>query len=171
MRVLLRDAIGVVVIAALSMAAGLAINRFSRQPISLAYRTPQQRLSTELTTLINAPPFQLADLSTIGLDEFRKSISQGDALALDARGSVYYSEGHVPGAMNLARNNFANDYNRLRPILDKSKDRLIVVYCSGGDCHDSRLVASALLSLGFSDVKVFTGGWTEWSAANLPVAR
>src|SRR5271154_833774 len=111
MRVLLRDAIGVVVIAALSMAAGLAINRFSRQPISLSYRTPQQRLSAELTTLINAPPFQLADLSTVGLDEFRKSMSEGHALVLDARGSVYYSEGHVPGAMNLARNNFANDYN------------------------------------------------------------
>jgi rhodanese-related sulfurtransferase len=170
MGVRLHDVVGLLVIAALSMVAGLAINRFSSRPISLAYRTPQQRLSAELTTLINAPPFQLADLSTVGLDEFRKAM-QDHALVLDARGSVYYNEGHVPGAMNLARNNFANDYNRLRPTLDKSKDQLIVVYCSGGDCHDSRLVASALLSLGFSDVKVFTGGWTEWSAANLPVAR
>jgi rhodanese-related sulfurtransferase len=28
-----------------------------------------------------------------------------------------------------------------------------------------------LLSLGFSNVKVFTGGWEAWSAAGLPVAK
>jgi rhodanese-related sulfurtransferase len=44
------------------------------------------------------------------------------------------------------------------------------VYCSGGDCHDSRLVANALLSLGFSNVSVFTGGWVAWSEAKLPVS-
>ena len=46
----------------------------------------------------------------------------------------------------------------------------IIVYCSGGDCHDSRLVANALLSLGFSNVSVFTGGWDAWSAAGLPAS-
>jgi hypothetical protein len=32
----------------------------------------------------------------------------------------------------------------------------------------SRLVANALLSLGFSNVRVFMGGWEEWSKARLP---
>jgi len=27
------------------------------------------------------------------------------------------------------------------------------------------------LTLGFSDVRVFTGGWEVWSAAGLPVSR
>ena len=43
-----------------------------------------------------------------------------------------------------------------------------MVYCAGGDCHDSRLVANALLTLGFSEVSVFTGGWEAWLAARLP---
>ena len=44
-------------------------------------------------------------------------------------------------------------------MLKAAHDKPIIVYCSGGDCHDSRLVANALLSLGFGNVSVFTGGW------------
>ncbi len=79
--------------------------------------------------------------------------------------------GHVPGALNLARDDFAHDYQVLAKKLETYRDQPVVVYCSGGECHDSKLVASALLSLGFTNVKVFTGGWEEWSQANLPAVK
>jgi rhodanese-related sulfurtransferase len=167
----LHDLIGILFLAVAALILGLTINRFSSNPVSLAYLSPEQRLRAELTMLVEAPPFQLADVRTVGLDDFRKSMVDEHALVFDARPSVYYSEGHVPGALNLSRNDFAKDYTRLRPVLDKDKNRPIIVYCSGGDCHDSRLVASALLALGFSNVKIFTGGWTSWTEAKLPVER
>ena len=83
---------------------------------------------------------------------------------------MFFERGHVPDAINLARDDFAHDYRRLTAVLEANRDKPIIVYCSGGDCHDSQLVANALLSLGFSDVTVFTGGWDEWSAAGLPAA-
>ena len=168
---LMRDLAGVIGLAILSLAAGIAINHFRASPLPLAYQTPEQRLSAELTTLVQAPPFQLSQIDTISLDQFRSDVDNKNAVILDARAAPFYAQGHVPGAINLSRDDFANDYRRLRSTLDQSRDKPIVVYCSGGDCHDSRMVASALLSLGFSKVQVFTDGWTGWTQAGMPVAQ
>jgi rhodanese-related sulfurtransferase len=166
----LRDLGGVVLIAVVSLIAALAMNRFSAHPLPIVYQTPEQRFDAELTTLVSAPPFKIAPASTVRLPEFRSAVESKRALILDARPSVFFEQGHVPGSLNLARDDFARDYRRLSPVLQAATDKPIVVYCSGGECHDSRLVANALLTLGYSDVKVFTGGWEEWQAAGLPTS-
>ena len=154
-----------------SLAVGLVINWFSSRPLPIVYQTPEQRFDAELTTLVTTPPFKIAPAATVGLPEFRSAVETKSTLILDARPSVFFEQGHVPGALNLARDNFARDYRHLAPVLQPATDKPTIVYCSGGDCHDSRLVANALLSLGFSNVRVFTGGWEEWSKAGLPVSK
>jgi rhodanese-related sulfurtransferase len=146
------------------------MNRFSTAPLPIVYQTPEQRFDAELTTLVSTPPFKLAPAATVGLDQFHSAVDRKNALILDARPSAFFEEGHVPGALNLARDDFAHDYRQLANVLKAATDKSIIVYCSGGDCHDSRLVANALLSLGFSNVSVFTGGWEAWSAAGLPAS-
>ena len=165
----LRDLGGVALIVVASLATGLVINRFSAAPLPMVYETAEQRFDAELTTLIATPPFAMA-APTVGLDKFRSAVDSKSALILDARPSVFFEQGHVPGALNLARDNFAGDYRRLSTVLKANTDKPIIVYCSGGDCHDSRLVANALLNLGFSNVSVFTGGWDAWSGAGLPAS-
>ena len=168
---ILRDLGGVALLAIASLGAGLVINHFSRAPLPMVYQTPEQRFDAELTTLVAAPPFKLAPAATVGLDQFRSAVDRKSALILDARPSAFFEEGHVPGALNLARDDFAHDYRDLANVLKAATEKPIIVYCSGGDCHDSRLVANALLSLGFSNVSVFTGGWDAWSAAGLPASK
>ena len=146
------------------------MNRFSPTPLPILYQTPEQRFDAELTTLVAAPPFKIAPAASVGLEEFHSAVDSRNSLILDARPSVFFEQGHVPGALNLARDDFARDYRNLAGMLQTAHYKRIVVYCSGGDCHDSRLVANALLSLGFSNVSVFTGGWEEWSAAGLPAS-
>jgi len=165
-----RDLGLVALLAITSLAAGLVMNRFSPAPLPVVYQTPEQRFDAELTTLVSAPPFKIAPAATVGLEEFRSVVASKAALILDARPSVFFENGHVPGALNLARDDFARDYRRLTGALESAHDKPIIVYCSGGECHDSRLVANALLSLGFSNVNVFTGGWDAWSAAGLPAS-
>ena len=167
---ILRDLVGVVLLAVAALLIGLAMNRFSAAPLPIVYQTPERRFDAELTTLISAPPFKIAPAATIGLDKFRAAVDSKSALILDARPSVFFENGHVPNAVNLARDDFAHDYRQLTGVLEANRDKPIIVYCSGGECHDSKLVANALLSLGFSDVTVFTGGWDAWSAAGLPPA-
>ncbi len=167
---ILRDLGVVVLLAIASLVAGLTLNHFSSAPQPILYQTPEQRFDAELTTLVAAPPFKLAPAATVGLDKFHTAVDSKSALILDARPSVFFESGHVPGAINLARDNFAHDYRRLTGVLEANRDKPIIVYCSGGECHDSKLVANALLSLGFSNVSVFTGGWEAWSAAGLPAS-
>ena len=167
MRSVLRDFVAVAMLALGSLAAGLAMNKFSHHPLPIVYQTPEQRFDAELTTLVTAPPFEIAPAPIVGLPEFRSAVETKKALILDARPFVFYEQGHVPGALNLARDAFARDYRHLSAILQPAEGKRIIVYCSGGDCHDSRLVANALLTLGFSNVSVFTGGWAAWSAAGL----
>jgi rhodanese-related sulfurtransferase len=167
---ILRDLGGVAILALAALAAGLAMNRFSSQPLPIVYQTPAQRFDAELTTLVTAPPFKIAPAATVGLEEFLAAVKSKNTLIIDARPSVFFEQGHVPGALNLSRERFARDYRRLAPVLKPAVDKPVIVYCSGGDCHDSRLVANALLSLGFSNVSVFTGGWIAWSEARLPVS-
>ncbi len=158
-------------LAALSLACGLVLNRFRSAPLPLLYRTPEQRLERQLSELVKNPPFRITLEETIGLGDFQRAVADRRTLVLDARPSPFYEEGHVPGALNLSRENFARDFRRLQTVLRHAKERPIVVYCSGGSCHDSKLVAGALLSLGFTSVKVFTGGWEEWKNAGLTVSR
>jgi rhodanese-related sulfurtransferase len=169
-RRILRDLGGVTLIAIASVAAGLVMNRFSDRPLPIVYQTPEQRFDAELTTLVTVPPFKIPPAATVGLPEFRSAVEARSVLILDARPLVFFERGHVPGALNLARDDFARDYRHLSPVLKAAIDKPIIVYCSGGDCHDSRLVANALLSLGFNNVSVFTGGWEAWSAAGLPAS-
>ena len=166
----LRDLGGVALLAIASLLAGLMINRFSPTPLPIVYQTPEQRFDAELTTLVAASPFKIAPAATIGLEEFHSAVDSKSALILDARPAVFFERGHVPGALSLARDDFAHDYRHLAGLLQTAHDKPIIVYCSGGDCHDSRLVANALLSLGFSNVSVFTGGWEAWAAAGLPAS-
>lgn len=161
----------VAALAALSLLLGFALNRLSGRPLVLTYQTPEQRLVRQLGELVKNPPFKLMGSQTLGLDQFRRVLAEQRPLVLDARAASFYREGHIPGAFNLSRENFGSDYQRLSATLGAARDRPIVVYCSGGSCHDSKLVAGALLSLGFANVRVFTGGWEAWQDARLPVSR
>ena len=166
-----RDIAGVIFLALISLVAGIGLNRMRPSPLPFVYQSPEQRLAAELTTLVEAPPFRLSDIDAISLSHVRDAIDRKSAIILDARSAPFYEQGHIPGALNLSRDDFARDYTRLKETLSTSGDKPIIVYCSGGDCHDSRMVASALLSLGFSQVRVFTDGWSGWTQAGLPAER
>ncbi len=166
-----RDIGAVIVIAIVALGVGFGVNRMSANPLPTMYQTPEQRFDAQLTRLVAAPPFPITPNLTVNLDEFHSAVSGHSTTILDARPSVFYERGHVPGALNLARDDFAKDYSRLAPVLKPDLDKPIIVYCAGGECHDSKMVAGALLALGFSKVRVFTGGWDEWSAAGLPTVK
>src|ERR1700752_2989924 len=100
---ILRDLRGVALLAIASMPAGLVINELSNHPLPIVYQTAEQRFDAELTTLVTAPPFKIAPAATVALPEFRSAVETKNALILDARPSVFFEQGHVPGALNLAR--------------------------------------------------------------------
>jgi rhodanese-related sulfurtransferase len=91
------------------------------------------------------------------LDYFEK----GKALFIDARHEYDYNVGHIPGALNLPLKEVENRHHMLSSI---AKDKLLITYCDGAECNSSVELASKLYSEGFSNVKIFFGGWNEWTA-------
>ena len=38
----------------------------------------------------------------------------------------------------------------------------VVLYCSGGDCEDSHMLAQKLFGAGFNNLLVYRDGWPDW---------
>jgi rhodanese-related sulfurtransferase len=93
----------------------------------------------------------------------------GAAVFVDSRSRREFAAGHIPGALTIP----LEEYRDFLPegILAYPPDRTIVVYCEGGDCQTSLALARLIHDRGFRDIRIFTGGWAEWTASGLPVEQ
>lgn len=102
----------------------------------------------------------------ITLEEGEDLWRTAQAVFLDARRPDLFDEGHVPGARCVPA---AETEKALpAPVLDSPRAGTLVVYCEGGDCQSSLLLARRLHDEGFRDIRVLTGGWEAWTRAGLP---
>jgi hydroxyacylglutathione hydrolase len=111
-----------------------------------AWQTSESHLQT-------IPALSLADVSA-----HQRS---NDKVVLDVRGEGEWKAGHVPGSLNVP---LAELGGRLDQI---PRDRPVIVHCQTG--ARAAIAASLLRARGFSDVRLFPGGFAEWHAAGLPV--
>ena len=168
------DALRLFGLAALSLAIGWGINARRADPLPFSYRTPEQRLEAVLHQLgANVSAAADGRISEIGLDELQSTFKQGRVQFVDARPSLFYEHGHLPGAIPLSRADFAQDYAAFRRSHTPSlgSEMLLVVYCSGEDCHDSEFVGAALVKLGYPKVHLYRGGYANWTQHSLPVEK
>jgi rhodanese-related sulfurtransferase len=105
----------------------------------------------------------------LGLMQVKELSDTGEAVIIDARDRETFRKGHIKGAVSLP----VGDADGLIPTFagQTPKEKLLVVYCGGYDCHDSRLLGEKLLAAGFSQVFVYEGGFPEWQDAGHPVAK
>lgn len=104
----------------------------------------------------------------VPLKEARTYFESGEALFIDSRHEFDYKLGHIRGAMNLPLKEFG-EKQELLPTMPK--DKLLIVYCDGAECNSSIELSSKLFQSGYSNVKIFFGGWREWEAAGLPMVH
>jgi rhodanese-related sulfurtransferase len=93
------------------------------------------------------------------------------ALFLDARRSSVYAEGHIPAARSFPV--WESDIDaRVKALYDEGLDQRapVVVYCSGGNCEDSHMLAEKLYMVGFDNVLIYKDGFPDWQKRRHPVA-
>jgi rhodanese-related sulfurtransferase len=115
--------------------------------------------------------FQAGDypgIRMIALEEAEDLWRAGQTAVLDARAEEAFKRGHVPGARNVPAAGTGGTIPA--DLLGAARDRTLVVYCEGGDCLSSLILARRLHDEGFRDIRVFGGGWEEWRKAGLPEA-
>ena len=144
----------------LGLAAGLAWMANAAHPRGLSWGpTPVPAAPAAATEEGGVPALDLAQA---------QALRDSGAPFLDARFPADYAAGHIPGARNIPPDMFADQVEAL--LADVPKDRPLVAYCHDPACPLGRDLAENLLMLGYTGVKVFTGGLAEWAAAGLPVA-
>ena len=100
---------------------------------------------------------------TITRDELEAAIRSGDVLIVDALPASYYTQQHLPGAVNLVVEEVSDRAGQLLP----DKDALIVTYCSNAACSNSTHVAARLEGIGYTNVRKYAEGIQDWVAAGL----
>ena len=91
---------------------------------------------------------------------------------LDARRTAVYGQGHVAGARPFSVWEADAD-DKVKAFFQEGPDQSapVVVYCSGGDCEDSHMLAEKLYKVGFDNVLVYKDGFPDWQKRALPVTQ
>jgi rhodanese-related sulfurtransferase len=101
----------------------------------------------------------------IGYDDVAALHGKG-VLFLDARRTSVYEQGHIAGARPFSVWEADID-DKTRKLFDERSDPAaqalpIVIYCSGGDCEDSHMLAEKLWGIQFNNVYVYKDGYPDW---------
>ena len=118
--------------------------------------------SCAVVAALAAEPAGLKPQPAAVADDAFSLIGRPNVCVIDARPSLFYRRGHIPGAVNLSRVRFAADWGVSAAIMRADGIDTWVVYCSDRHCDDSHEVAELLRAQGLGRVLVFTGGWEEW---------
>ncbi len=87
-------------------------------------------------------------------------------LFLDARRTSVYEQRHIAGArpFSVWESDVDEKVNKLFAERSDPREQAlpIVIYCSGGDCEDSHMLAQKLWGIQFNNVYVYKDGFPDW---------
>lgn len=106
---------------------------------------------------VNGLGVELQTADVISLEEFKPYTNKDNVQIVDVRGASEYEAGHVDAANNVFVGTLPNNLDKI------SKDKQVVIHCQAGD--RSAIAYSILAKNGFKNVKNFSGGMSEWLAA------
>ena len=102
------------------------------------------------------------EVKTIHRDELSAMLGRGDEFRLIMSLNEWaFRAKHIPGSEHF--NTSEELLSSLRP------DEEIVVYCTSPDCHASVAMYWALVDAGYTNVRRYAGGLTDWESAGLPI--
>jgi rhodanese-related sulfurtransferase len=107
----------------------------------------------------------------IGTDEAEQLFGE-KRLFLDARRTSAYADGHIPKARSFPV--WESDIaDRVKAFYEEGLDQNapIVIYCSGGDCEDSHMLAEKLYMVGFNNLLLYKDGFPGWQKRALPAVK
>ena len=81
---------------------------------------------------------------------------KGDYLIVDVRRADEFTEGHIPGAINIANEDIAS----AEPTELPDKEQVIYVYCRSG--NRSKQASAKLAAMGYTNIVEF-GGILDWT--------
>lgn len=102
------------------------------------------------------------EIRTISRDELKQKLDRGDnfRLIMTLHGWAFRAQ-HIPGSEH-----FDTPEETLYAV---TPDEEIVVYCSDPACIASQFAYKALVDNGYTNVRRYAGGLSDWVAAGYPL--
>jgi len=90
---------------------------------------------------------------------------------LDARRRAEFAEGHIAGAWctPVWESDLDERLISFKAARRPGPEDPIIIYCSGGDCQDSHLLAAKLFKEGYEHLLIYRDGFPDWSAQKRPI--
>jgi rhodanese-related sulfurtransferase len=144
----------------------------TQQPSNPPTQQPKTTPAPAKTDLSQFTPHPDKPYVEITGDDAR-ALFDANTLFLDARRTSVYEEGHIAGARSFSVWEADID-DKVTALYEERPDpadqnKPIVIYCSGGACEDSHMLAQKLWGLQFNNVYVYKDGFPDWQRRNLPV--
>ncbi len=124
--------------------------------------TPAPKKPAPVVTLAPHPDKPYVEIS----GDTAAAVHRQGVLFLDARRTSVYEDGHIAGArpFSVWESDVDEKVNALFNERSDPRDQNlpIVVYCSGGECEDSHMLAQKLWGVQFNNVYVYKDGFPDW---------
>src|SRR5690606_7438208 len=101
---------------------------------------------------------KLDKADVISREEFKTYMNNDNVQIVDVRGITEFEAGHVPGAHHVFVGTIEDNLDKIR------RDKQVIVQCQAGD--RSAVAYSVLARNGFTRIKNYMGGMSEWVSHN-----
>lgn len=104
-------------------------------------------------------------IKPISREELKKKLDQDEDFTLiEVLDEEEYERKHIRGAVNMPLKKIGSEAEQ-----ELNHDDDIVVYCANKDCDASPKAAEKLEKLGFTNVKDYEEGKSDWEKAGYPM--
>ncbi len=98
----------------------------------------------------------------VSYEQILKLIGKKDVQFVDARSPEQYAEGFIGNAINIFPL-MENQDELLIKVNELPHDKILILYCDGGNCDLSHELAKIMFEFGYKQTFLYTGGWEEWN--------
>lgn len=152
-----KDMKGVIVLVVFAVAAAFGFNYLSPNGIALVGQWDADRGTISAKT--KSKPVDTG-IEVISPEIVHHMIETGQRILVDVRSRQEYLQGHIPSALSFPIEMF--DENVALMMARLKPDDPLLIYCSSAECQLSHTFAAYIAPMGFTDVKVFSGGFRQW---------
>lgn len=167
MKNLINAVSGGVVIIVIATLIGLAHNAVRSNPVKVINSV--KKPVAAITPLSTEPGVAAAEsvAGELTAADVQQLVDEGITVILDARSVEEYTEGHIPGSINIPYDLLADYLDQLQQTT--TPDQPVLCYCRGPECDLSDSLATELRLMGYENVAVFKAGWLAWEEAGYDV--
>ena len=170
MNSLVRNVLGSMLIMGTATLTGIAQNSTRSQPMALIPRAQagsngaSGNTAGGLAAVDSNVSSAVMGEGLISIEEVKNSLDDPAVYIIDARADKAFNDGHIPGALNVPYDRFAEFYDFLLATVPMEATT-VICYCWSPTCDFSDQLAQELRFMGYTNVLIYREGWDAWQEA------